>query len=332
MRPGEGPRAGAGMLDAVLSKRVVLVTGKGGVGRSSVTAALAIAAAKRGKRVLLTEIGELGSESSALARLFGRDRLPDAREPIGHGVEGALLLSHRGQELFLSSVLRVPALAKAALASEALRRLLQAAPSFREMGIFYHLMTFLKEERRQGGPASELVLVDMPATGHTLALTGLPEVLLGLVTRGPIATALREGQSYLNDPAKGAAYVVTLPETLPVSEALELIAGLEQTHMPVGGVILNRMPEDPFTPAERAALGPLLEGQAALGKGILGADGFRRVPECRRAVERLSREIAVPLLTIPDHVPGPELVPAIVRALENGGAWKPDAVAGKVAR
>jgi anion-transporting ArsA/GET3 family ATPase len=302
----------------VLEKRVVLVTGKGGVGRSSVAAAFATVAARARKRVLLCEIGELGSEDSPLARIFGYDRLPDEPTEVASGIKATLLLSHKGQELFLRSVLPVPALAKAALGSEALRRLLSAAPSFREMGIFYHLLTLLKAEHPGGGPEHELILVDMPATGHTLALTGLPEILLGLVTRGPIAAALREGQSYLNDPKKGTAWVVTLPEALPVSETLELVAGLEKTAMPVGGVVLNRMPEDPFTDAERAALRPIVEKNA-----LFGASGFARAEEAQRARTRIEAETKLPLLLVPE-LPreGRALVVGIADSLERTSVLK----------
>ncbi len=300
-------------MDEILSKRVVLVTGKGGVGRSSVAAALATVAARARKRVLLCEIGEHGSEDSPLARIFGYDRLPEEPAEIAPGIKATLLLSHRGQELFLRSVLPVPALARAALASDALRRLLSAAPSFREMGIFFHLLTFLRAEHARGGPEHEVIFIDMPATGHTLALTGLPEVLLGLVSRGPIAAALREGQSYLNDPKKGAAWVVTLPEALPVSETLELVAGLEKTAMSVGGIVLNRMPEDIFTEGERAALRPILEKQA-----VFGADGFRRVEEARRSLERLRAEVKIPLLSVPElPFDGRALVNAMATDLER---------------
>jgi arsenite-transporting ATPase len=305
-------------VDGILDKRVVLVTGKGGVGRSSVTAAFATVAARARKRVLVVEIGELGgSEDSPLARIFGYDRLPEEPLEIAPGIKAGLLLSHKGQELFLRSVLPVPALARAALGSEALRRLLSAAPSFREMGIFYHLLTYLKQEHRGGGPEHELIIVDMPATGHTLALTGLPEVLLKLVTRGPIATALREGQAYMNDPTKGVAWIVTLPEALPVSETLELLAGLEKTSMPVGGIVLNRMPEDRFTEGEREALRPLLEKKA-----LFGANGFRRVEEARTARKRLEAEIRVPLVTVPEihAADGRTLVNAIADGLERSPA------------
>ncbi len=301
-------------MEAILDKRVVLVTGKGGVGRSSVAAAFATVAARARKRVLVCELGELGSEDSPLARIFGYDRLPDEPTEIAPGVKAGLLLSHKGQELFLRSVLPVPALAKAALGSEALRRLLSAAPSFREMGIFFHLLTLLKAEHPRGGSEHELIVIDMPATGHTLALTGLPEVLLGLVSRGPIANALREGQSYLNDPAKGVAWIVTLPEALPVSETLELLAGLEKTAMAVGGIVLNKMPEDRFTEGEREALRPLLDS-----KPVFGADGFRRVEEARASLRRLSSEIKVPLVTVPELPAndGRALVNAIADSLER---------------
>jgi anion-transporting ArsA/GET3 family ATPase len=303
-------------LAGLLKRRVVLVTGKGGVGRSSVTAALATVAARAGKRVVVTEIGDIGGESSNFARLFGLEQLPATVKEIAPGIDGTLLQAHLGQELFLRSVLPIPALAKAALASEALRRLLVAAPSFREMGVFFHLLTLLRQERHPGVPEHDIVLIDMPATGHTLALTGLPEVLLRLVSRGPIANALREGQAYLNDPALGAAYVVTLPETLPVSETLELLAGLSKTNMPAGGVILNRMPEDVFTAAEREALGPIIART-----NLLGADGFARVAEAQKSMARLKAEVSCPLITIPETtLEGKALVQALAKSLENGGA------------
>ncbi len=71
-----------------------------------------------------------------------------------------------------------------------------------------------------------------------------------------------------------AAWVVTLPETLPVSEALELLDGLDHSSMPVGGVILNRYPIDPLYPAERAALKPLFARYDALGGRASGVPSW----------------------------------------------------------
>ncbi|MBI3541904.1 MAG: hypothetical protein HY075_01330 [Deltaproteobacteria bacterium] len=307
--------------DSLLGKRIVLITGKGGVGRSSVTAAIAQAAARAGKRVLVTEMADGAGQSkhseyddephnaaiheySPLARLFGRERLPERKEELMPGISGSLLLPLYGHELFLTSVFRVAAIAKAALHSEALRRLFQAAPSLREIGIFYCLLTFLQAKHADGGFENELILVDMPATGHALALTGLPRTLINMVARGPIADALREGQAYLTDPAQSATYVVTLPEALPVSETLELLEGLKSSNMPIGGVILNHVPRDPFTAEERREVAGMLDAAHAKEKGVLGEQSFRYFDEAKRETERLEREIKVPLLRLPDAPPG----------------------------
>jgi anion-transporting ArsA/GET3 family ATPase len=296
-------------LESLLSKRVVLITGKGGVGRSSVTAALANLGRERGRRVLVTEIGDAPEDYSPLARYFGRDRfglLPEAIEP---GLLGVVLLARTGQELFLRTVLHSATIARAALNSEVLRRLLTAGPSFREMGVFFQLLHYLRAARPDGSPEHELILVDMPATGHTLSLTGLPELLLKLVPRGPIAESLKEGQGYLNDPRRAAAWLVTLPETLPVSECLELLEGLQRSAMPVGGVLLNRIPADPFSPAERARLEVALEGRE-----VLGRESFERPLVTRREQRRLLEGTALPVFPLPE-LPHAGLVGALTRAL-----------------
>ncbi len=297
-----------------LGKRLVLVTGKGGVGRSTVAAALAHVAQRAGKRVLLTEVGDGGDDYSPLAQRFGMNQLPRKAAEIAFGIQGSQLLSDTGVELFLTSVLRVTLLARTALGFEPLRRLFSAAPSLREMGTFFHLLTYLRAEQSPGIPLYELILVDMPATGHTLALTGLPEVVLRLVTRGPIADGLREGQSYLNDPARTGAWVVTLPETLPISEALELLDGLENTRVPSGGVIVNRMPAERFSPEETAALEGFLERQP-----LFGAEAFLRIKESRRAIERLRQSTSIPVSELPEiEGTGAALLERLTLALERG--------------
>lgn len=301
-------------LKGLLTKRCVLITGKGGAGKSAVAAAAARWARRQGRRVLLTEIGDEGADYSPLARLFGRERLPEKVEELAPGLRAVLLLPRTGQELFLASVLHTATLARAAVNSEAIRKLLNAGPSFREMGVYYHLLSLLRARRADGSPEHELVLIDMPATGHTLSLTGLPELLLRLVPRGPVAEVLREGQSYLNDPQKGEAWVVTLPETLPVSESLELLEGLRRTAVPTAGVFVNRVPSDPFTTGERAALRPLVERFP-----LFGAEGFHRHALGLRELGRLRQSTSLPLVALPEVAPGTDLLATLEDALERGG-------------
>lgn len=287
------------------------MTGKGGVGRSTVTAALAMQAQREGIRVLVCDIGDAPEDYSPLAKHFGRDRLPQHVQTLAQGVRGVVLLARSGQEMFLRNVLHSSVLSRAALSSDALRKLLSAGPSFREMGVFFQLLNYLRETRTDGTPEYQLILIDMPATGHTLSLTGLPELLLKLVPRGPIAESLREGQRYLNDPKLAAAWVVAIPETLPVSECLELLDGLKKTSMPTGGVILNRIPADPFSPEERTALEPLLASNE-----YLGTESFRKPLLAARETVRLRRGTSLPIFPIPEF-PQADLVNSVSKALDG---------------
>lgn len=298
-------------MTGLLEHRVLLVTGKGGVGKSTVTAALAEVARQAGKRVLVCEIGDGSDDYSALAQLFGRSQLPRQASEIAPGIWGSQLLAETGVELFLGSVIRIPMLVKTALGFEPLRRFFSAAPSLREMGFFFHLLTYIRAEQA-GRATHELIVVDMPATGHTLALTGLPQVVLGLVNRGPIANALRDGQSYLNDPQKAAAVVVTLPETLPITEALELVDGLEKTAMHTAAIFVNRLPQDDFTDEERQALNDYLRDHP-----LFGQSGFRKSEEAQVALRRLKSATSLPSSQLPELDEGPKLVAELAQSLST---------------
>ena len=301
---------------ALLHRRIILVTGKGGVGRTTTTAALARACARAGRRVLVAEIGDPESGWSPLARLYGREHLPEDPTPLELGVDGCLLWATKGHGMFAEKMLPVGALARAAMKSKALERLLDAAPSFQEMGVFYHFLGLVKQQRSGGAPMWDTMIVDMPATGHTLALTGLPTVLLRLMPTGPIAELLREGQAYLNNPKQTACFVVTLPETLPVTEALELIEGLRETNMHVGAVVVNKVVEDVFSPQERAWLSERLQGRA-----VFGATRFLTMAEIERSMERLRRSVGIPAWQIPEFGSmGDALIQDVSNALLPGGA------------
>ena len=279
-----------------LSRRIHLVTGKGGVGRTTVAAALAMAAAAEGKRVLLTEIGDPDGGYSAIGRKFDREHLTPDPEFLGPPrLKGCHVWATRGHELFARSVIPAGPLIRVALNSRALRKFVTAVPSLYELGLFYHLLTLLQAVDQRGRPEHEIIVADMPATGQTLALTALPEILLDALPEGPIPRYMREGQSFLNDPAKGVAWVVTLPELLPVTEALELIDGLRDTKVEPAGVILNRIPDDPFDPAERAAL-----EEALRQRPMHGELAFRRMGAAREAEQQLREATDVPVFGLPD--------------------------------
>lgn len=263
--------------------RTVLVTGKGGVGKTTVAAALARKAARSGVRTLAVEVVEDEDRDAPLAAALGRATLSPEPTELEKNLHVTVLAPSIGHKAFLRDTLPMRVLADAAMKSQGVRRFLNAAPTFPELGVLYRLFDLVRMTRSDGRPTYEHVVVDLPASGHALALVQVPSAVLRVVTGGAIGQAVRAGIDLLCDPKKTGALVVTLPEPLPVSESLELVTGLEASRVDVRGIVLNRVPEDPFADDELAAALALIEGRA-----LLGGRSVQRVARARKARKRLT--------------------------------------------
>ncbi|WNG53063.1 ArsA family ATPase [Archangium minus] len=313
------------MLDALWERRALLVSGKGGVGKTTLAAALARAAVAAGRKVLLAEV-EVAPEDkdvpSPLASLVGTRASGSHVTEVSPGLSFVRLSPLEGQRLFLQDVLPMRMMADAAMRTRALRRFLEAAPALREMGILYQMLHFIRRTRPDGSPLYPLCILDLPATGHALAIAALPDTLLSVMPVGPIGRAVREGLTLLRDPRLTGALLVTLPEPLPVSETLELSTAIQRHRIPIAAGVLNRMPDNPFSPDGRAAVERLLDTHGPhLGQRALG-----RLDRARDAQARLAGNLPAPLLTIPElPVTGTELVERIATHLARPPSASPEA-------
>ena len=292
-------------MKALLPLRAILVTGKGGVGKTTVVASLARYFAAAGKRVLATEIAsEEEDTTSALAAALGAPKITEQPVEIETNLMLASLAPSSGHQKFLRDVLPMKVLADAAMRTGAIRRFLAAAPTFPEMGVLYRLLDLVRSKRKDGSFTYETIVVDLPATGHALALAQIPQSLLTVISTGPVAAAVREGLDFLLDPAQVGGIVVTLPETLPVSEAIELAHGMDVHKIPLARVIVNRVPFNPFDGEERTILQKLLVGRG----GILGVRTLERIDRAQAALDRLRSALSVPIETMQDvWLDGPRL-------------------------
>lgn len=291
-------------LKALLPLRVVLVTGKGGVGKTTVAASLARFVAQSGKRVLVSEIANDDGAASALAEALGATSITEEPREIAPNLRLAALAPTAGHQRFLRDVMPVKFLADAAMRTGAIRRFLLAAPTFPEMGVLYRLLDLARQTRRDGTFEHEMIIVDLPATGHALALAQIPESLLRVIPTGPIANAVREGLDLVLDPKKTGCVVVTLPETLPVSEALELVAGIAEHKIPLAKIVMNRVPFDPFDAEERVLVREMLEGRPP----TLGARTLDRIERARAALDRVTKSVSVSVDVLQDvWLDGPRL-------------------------
>lgn len=269
---------------SLVQRRLIIVTGKGGVGKSTITAAMGRALAAKGKRVLISEIVPFADTPSQLAAALGGKRPSEEPVLMGENLWVALLTPTMGHLRFLQDSLPIRMLADAAMRSQGLRKFLSAAPGFSDMGVMYRMLDLMRREHPSGGPMFEVCVIDSPATGHALALAQIPEFLTRVIPGGPIFRAAQEGVRILTDPNITGTIIVTLPETLPVTEAMELEKGLGKHKLPVSAIVVNRVPKDPFSADERKALNEVLKNGDST---VFGARELKRIERAEAALALL---------------------------------------------
>lgn len=279
-----------GQIQDLFQHRILLVTGKGGVGKTTVTAALARMAATSGKRTLALDMErDLASPSHLLKALGGPSSFEeDDPYQLTSRLSCGRLSARAGHAIFLRDNLPFAWLAKAAMRSKHLQRFLGAVPGLQEMGIMYRMLPYLRQTERDGSFAHELLVVDLPATGHALALTSMPEPMLKVFEGGPMARAIREAQEHFNDPKQTGFVVVTLPEPLVVSETLELVDGLHNDNVKLSSLFLNNLPPSPWSNEEEQALEEVLEHVPA---NLAGIWSYRQIQRSHKARRMLATEL-----------------------------------------
>jgi Mrp family chromosome partitioning ATPase len=280
----------------LLDRRLVVVTGKGGVGKSTVSAALAMLAARRGKRVLVVEVD---ARERVAPMLGGRPSGPLVR-PVLPGISTVNVDPRHALEEYALMVVKVRAIYQAVFENRVVRFFLRAVPSLAETLMLGKILHEARSEER-GRPRWDLVVVDAPATGHAVQLLGVPRALLDTVPGGPLRRDAEWMQALLSDPSRTSVVLVSLPEEMPVTETAELDAQLgEGLKLPRGPVFLNAMPDARFTIGDLRRLRDLSASAPPLGpaarSAVLQAEQQERA-EAQGA--RLAALLGRPLLPLP---------------------------------
>jgi len=280
----------------LLDRRLVVVTGKGGVGKSTIAAALATLAARRGKRVLVAEVD---ARERVAPMLGGRPSGPVIRQVVPN-ISTVNVDPHHALEEYALMVVKVRAIYQAVFENRVVRFFLRAVPSLAETLM---LGKILHEARSESGgkPRWDLVIVDAPATGHAVQLLGVPKALLDTVPAGPLRRDAEWMQALLVDPARTSVVMVSLPEEMPVSETVELDAQVRDLLcLPRGPVFVNAMPDTRFSPGERDLLRGLTGWEPPVGPAARAAVlQAGRQERADGQVARLREALGRPVVTLP---------------------------------
>ena len=225
----------------LLDRRLIVVTGKGGVGKTAVACAVAEAARQAGRRVLLVET----AAHEAIAGRFERDPQPlgHAGRTLAPGLHALRIDPHEALAEYVRLQIHLGVVTDRILRTDTFGQLLEAAPGWRELivlGKIWHL-----EQRKDpaGRPSFDLIVVDAPATGHGLTFLDVPRVVQQAVRAGPLARHASWVEALVHDSERTLLLPVTLPEELPVKETQELVErARREVRIAVDRVVVNQMP------------------------------------------------------------------------------------------
>ena len=295
-------------------KRILFITGKGGVGKTTISAALAYAAAKRGLNVCLIEV----AHSTNMRFIFGEDFPVYKETQVEPNLTVLTLEPFQALQEYVGLQLKIGFAAKYVLNNRLLNYFLNTAPGWRELitvGKIWHVYDMKKGRSKE--PKFDVIVVDSPATGHGLSFLRVPSVFMNIIRMGRMQGQTADVQAMLTDPKISLLNVVTLPEEMPVNESVTVLnTARDELKMPTGFTFINSIYPPLFDEAQQKMFDEFQEDEEAMqkfracfpdrGKAVFEALGQRtcRAAQSRHYVDLVNEKIGPPVIRIPHLYPG----------------------------
>jgi anion-transporting ArsA/GET3 family ATPase len=280
-------------MSSLADKRFLIVTGKGGVGKTTVAAAEAVALANKGKRVLVA----MCNAKERLSAMLGSDLIGSDVVPVAHNIWAVNMDPEKAMEEYGILTLKSRALYKTLFDNKYVRTFLRAVPGMHEWAMLGKAWYHTTETRDDGSNRFDVVILDAPATGHGLDMLRVPKVITDVTPPGILRRDAERAFQLFQDPKNCAVVLVTLPEEMPTSETIELAHALTtELKLPIGKIVVNGVLPPLFSREERAMLEaikdtpPASKGDAAV---LAGRDRATRERVQAESLNRLSKELPV---------------------------------------
>jgi anion-transporting ArsA/GET3 family ATPase len=280
----------------LLNLRFVTVVGKGGVGKTTASAALALAAARQGKRVLIA----MCNAKERLSELLGVAPIGPYNQNILPNIDAVNMVPQVALAEYGMMVLKVRAIYRAIFENRLVAAFLRGTPGIEAWSMLGKAQ-FHAHEELHGRPRYDMVILDSPATGHGLEMLRVPRVLIDVAPPGLLRREAERAWELFSDARRAGVLLVTLAEEMPVSESAELYTALvQELHLPVCCVAVNGVLPRLFDADQAEAV---LQAAKALAEDALPRTlfvaGRRRVLRERVQAESIARLTAtVPLRQI----------------------------------
>lgn len=283
----------------MLEKRLLFVTGKGGVGKSTIAASLGLAAAERGKRTIVCEIGS----QEQITRLFNRAQVGFHEVELQENLWTISIDPDESMREYVLLQLKVRAMRDLLFRSRVFSYLAAATPGLRELVTIGKIWELAQLDRKvKKGRKYDLVIVDAPATGHGIGFLQTPRTFANIARVGPIHAQAQELNRFITDQAVTGTAIVALPEEMPVNETANLEHELrEEIGVAVDRVYMNALYPERFSDDEAGRIDEA-SGQAegAVREALRAATSeYRRARSQRAQLARLRERVSAPVETLP---------------------------------
>jgi anion-transporting ArsA/GET3 family ATPase len=298
----------------LFDKRLVIVTGKGGVGKSTVALALGLAAAAEGRRTIVCEV----SSQEHTSRVFHRAEVGFHEVKMSENLWAISIDPDEAMREYVLLQLRVRAMRDVLFRSRIFTYLAAATPGLRELVTIGKIWEVAQPDRKvKKGRQYDLVIVDAPATGHGVAFLQTPRTFANIARVGPIKAQAEALETLIVNHRKTGVAIVALPEEMPVNETAALEHSLtDEVGVAVDRVYMNGLYPERFSKPEVERL----EQVQANGNGAIRAACRAALSESRRAaaqheqLARLAELVNAPLRTLP-FIFNPEMGVEEIRGL-----------------
>ncbi len=288
---------------SLLDRKLLFVTGKGGVGKTTVTAGLGLLAAGLGMRALVCDVDATGDVSA----FFEAGPFRFQETEVLANLWAMSMDTEASLREYLKLYLKVPVIGRIGALAKVFEFVATAAPGVREVLVVGKLCWEVKQGHW------DIVIVDSPASGHIIGHLAAPQAINQLARTGLIRSQTGWMTDILSDPAKTGTCIVTTPEEMPVNETLDLATRLRsETTVSLASVIVNRVFPELFNDSEEEVFEAISSGRcAAKIEQVIGPEASTVLAAARLAVtlrrskakhlERLRSEIepSVPILYLP---------------------------------
>jgi anion-transporting ArsA/GET3 family ATPase len=295
-------------------RRFLFITGKGGTGKTTVTAALAVALAARGRRVLIA----VCEPKERISVLLGVPPLGPDIALVSPNIFAVKINPEAAMREYGEMILKSRTVSNAVFGSKYVKGFFAAVPGLHQWAMLGKAWFHATEQTADGEARFDTVLFDAPATGHGLEMLRVPKIIVDIVPPGMLRKDAESAWKMFQNERLSGVVVVSLPEDMPANESVELAEAVRgELNLPIANVVMNQVVDVLFDEKEQKelqkplALKPRAPGDEGLAAAVRRAVSERIQTE---SIAKLNDKIAAPMINLPRLLADPS-TPEAIRGL-----------------